>query len=375
MIRKLIFSALLSIALLLMAACGGGSAPASSGDTGSSGDVPAAPASSGANTGAAPPPAARPTPAPASTEAPPENVTREIKDISGRLDTLKSYRLLFTFSFEGKDEQGKSQNGSIEILQEVIKESNDQHMRMTGSGDTAQGDVFEFFQVGGTSYIYSSEGQDKKQCVGFSSDSASGAMPGEMFTPSDIVGGIDKANLVKRGETVNGVVTDHYTFDEGGVSFGSFTNASGDVWVAQDGEFLVKYLGKATGKSDLMGQKAEGTFTWEYNINDINKVEAIELPKECENQQQADDIPLPDNATEKGRFGGISTFKSPDAPADVAAFFKKELPAQGWAAGEESALGDLVTLKFTKDDRELSITITKDEKGGTSVLITENKQS
>ena len=51
------------------------------------------------------------------------------------------------------------------------------------------------------------------------------------------------------------------------------------------------------------------------------------------------------------------------------------MPAQGWKAGEASAMGDLQTINFSKDNRKLSITITKEEQGGSSVLITEEKGS
>jgi hypothetical protein len=57
----------------------------------------------------------------------------------------------------------------------------------------------------------------------------------------------------------------------------------------------------------------------------------------------------------------------------VAAFYKKQMPAQGWKVGEVSALGDLQMITFSKDNRKLSITITKEERGGSSVLITEEK--
>jgi hypothetical protein len=102
-IRKLLTSTLLILALLFVVGCGGGSASRS-------GNTEAAPtASSGATN-------AQPTAAPqVNTEATPADSTepiepaavgetRDIKDISSSLDGLKSYRLHFSFSFDGKDE-------------------------------------------------------------------------------------------------------------------------------------------------------------------------------------------------------------------------------------------------------------------------------
>jgi hypothetical protein len=166
------------------------------------------------------------------------------------------------------------------------------------------------------------------------------------------------------------------SFDQSAISFGAFASAEGDAWIAQDGGFLVKYVGTATGKNNaLLGKMAEGTFTWEYNVQDANQVEVIDLPKECEGQKPADDIPVPPNATDKNGFGQTLTFKTPDAPADVAAFYKRELTARGWKAGDENAMGELQMLSFSKETRKLSITITKEEQGGSTVLINEEKGS
>jgi hypothetical protein len=69
------------------------------------------------------------------------------------------------------------------------------------------------------------------------------------------------------------------------------------------------------------------------------------------------------------------TFKTTDAPADVAAFYKQQMPKQGWQAGEASELGELQTLNYSKDGRKLSITITKEEQGGSAVIINEAEGS
>ena len=365
MTRNLLRSVVFALALALLAACGGGSPAAT--------DAGATPSSAQDSK----PAADKPTEASEPTEAPEPTAsseTRDITDISGSLDALKSYRLRFTFTFDGKDDQGKAQKGSMEFLQEIIRASKDQHMRYSATGDASQGGgqgVFEYYMVGGSTYIYSPDGQSEQKCIGMTSDQSSQS-PGELFKPSDIVGGLRQAKLAGKGETVNGVKADHYTFDQSDVTFGTFATAKGDVWVAQDGGFMVKYVGTATGKGNMLAAKSgEGTFTWEYNVEDANKVEAIDLPKECAGQQPADDIPTPENATEKASFGKMLTFKSADAPADVAAFYKKALPAQGWQAGETNDLGEMQTLIFTKDSRKLTVTIMKEIASVSSVMINE----
>jgi hypothetical protein len=274
----------------------------------------------------------------------------------------------------GKDDQGKPQKGGMEFVQEIITGSSDQHIRWSATGDAAasspQGS-FEFFQVGGTTYIFSAAGQEAQKCVGMTSGQDTGNMAAA-FKPSDMIGGLKQAKLVGKGETVNGVVADRYAFDQNALSFGTFASAQGEAWIAQDGGYLVKYVGTATGKDTFLSSKsAEGTFTWEYNLTDANHVGAIDLPKECEGQQPADDIPVPESATDKAGFGKLITFKTPEAPVDVAAFYKQRMSKQGWEAGDESGFGDLQTLNYTKEGRKLSITITKEAQGGSTVMISE----
>jgi hypothetical protein len=124
------------------------------------------------------------------------------------------------FSFDGKDQQGKPQKGTMEFIQEVIKASKDRHIRFAATGDatgaSGKGGSFDFYQVGGTTYIYAPEGEGQQKCIGTTSGDNSAGSLAEAFKPSDIIGGLEKARLVGKGETINDVVTDHYSFDGSG---------------------------------------------------------------------------------------------------------------------------------------------------------------
>lgn len=322
-------------------------------------------------------PAAALTAAPTATQpaAPAAAVeeTGSIPDIEAGLESLASYRARYIFSFEGKDADGKEASGSLEFLQEVIAASKDQHVRVssTGMGNNASdSETFEFFTVGGVSYIYGMDDGVAK-CASFSSGE-SASDPTAMFKPGDVLGGLNKARRVEQGVTVNGVKTDRYTFDETGISSGVFSKASGDVWLAQEGNFVVKYVGTATGKMLMFGGDTDGTATWDYQLEAINTLAAIELPEECLAQKPADDIPVPAGATDKAQFGGMITFKTTNTVDQVIEFYQTQMPAQGWTEGEASEFGGMRTLTFTKDDRSLNIMISSGD-DGVSVIITEKK--
>lgn len=355
-------AALIAALVIALAACGGGTRPAPAGDS------PAAQA-----------PAAEPTAVPEPTVAPeptaaPQEEERSLDELGKGLEGLASFRLVFTATFEGA-EAGAAKQGSLEYTQEYIAASGDQRFRIASKGDWAQsgsasGGIFEILRVGGMSYMYNPEQTGDQQCVAFSAEGQDQGPVLDAFKPEAIIGGIENARLVGRGETVNGVKTDHYAVSEGGIGLVGASSAKGDAWIASEGGYLVKYQGTATGKGMFLGPDAEGSFTWAYDLTEVDQLEAIELPEVCAAQQPSGDIPIPDGATEKSTFGTMQTFKTADAPEAVAEFYAGELGALGWTEGERTAAEGMVMMQFTKDARKLSITISKDE-GGSTVMINE----
>jgi hypothetical protein len=363
--RNFRWAAALAIAAVIVAACGGEPAAAPT-QAPTAGDEPASATTTAGGQSAAASEAEATQPAATSAD---EAGTRDIGDLDSNLSSLKSYRMRFAYTFEGKDKDGKEQKGRIEFLQEYIAETKEQHIRMSGMGT---GEAMEFFRVGDVTYIYNAASEGDQKCSSFStSDSASMT---ELMKPGDILGGLNDARLAEKGVTVNGVVADRYVFDETNVGFGGFTAATGEAWVSQDGAYLVKYAGKATGKAGLFGTDAEGAIGWEYNLEDINALGQIALPPECVAAAPADDIPVPASATDKTQFGAMLAFKTKDALADVVAFYRAEMPAKGWTEVVEEGAGaeNMATLNFSKEKRQLSILITTDEEG-TNVIITETK--
>ncbi len=212
-----------------------------------------------------------------------------MRAVDAGLDKLKSYQVNFTYGFDGKDEQGKTQKGSFTLLQDVITGSKDSHIKFTGlsalggiptGASTGAGDTFEMFQVGDTAYLNMGGTGPGAGCMGVPAGAAqsSSAMAPK---PSDMLSGFSGAKLAKRNDTVNGISADQFDFDQSSFGTGTFTSAKGSVWIAQDGGYVVKYTGQATGKEALFGKGTEGTYTWEYDLQNVNKIASIALPDQC----------------------------------------------------------------------------------------------
>ncbi len=88
-------------------------------------------------------------------------------------------------------------------------------------------------------------------------------------------------------ETVNGVLTDHYTFKVtklGSESGAEVVANSGEYWVAKDGQYLVKYVVLMETRTAPAGSAQAEAVHVEVNIDltEINQPVEITLPAECQ---------------------------------------------------------------------------------------------
>jgi hypothetical protein len=276
---------------------------------------------------------------------------------------LKSYRIRFTFSFDGKLSDGEALKGTAEFLQEAIAETNEQRVRFSSTRqDAKKGEdktTVDRFIVGNVNYYFVAEGDGQGQCISISSDAPT-TQQLAIFKPSDLIGNPQGLRLTEQGVTVNGIRTDRYAVEA--------PDLKGEAWVAQEGDFVVKYTGEFSGKTPLF-DGADGKATWEYQL-EPDAVSKIELPEACIAQKPADDIPVPASATDKSQFGNVISFRSSESPQKVADFYKAEMPKLGWTQRDASEAGDLFLLTFTKDGRTVNITVNKNKEGtGSGVLI------
>ena len=362
-------------AALILSACGGGAAPAPSG-----GAKPAP-------TEAAKQPVSKPTEKPADKPAQPPvdqptadagNNTDAINltDVTSGLESLNSYETEFTMTFEGKDDAGQPKTGTMSFTEEFVKNPPAKRTTINGFGAMLGGtspvtqtdeNVIQTIQVGGKEYF-----QMGTMCT--QSTSKEGPTANATFNPSDVMGGLHGAQLIGT-ETVNGVPAAHYKSDVKGLDTLGYLNAQGEFWVAQPGDFVVKYLFEATGKDKFLGNSnSEGTIKWVYEVKQVNQPIDIQAPKDCSGA--AEDIPMMADAADQSAFGGTSMYTTPSTFKDVVAFYEKEMKAKGWQAKEDGGMSaEGVSMQsYTKDARTVQVMITSDSSGKTSVVITEEKK-
>jgi hypothetical protein len=280
-------------------------------------------------------------------EAPEEEENVSLSSITDGLQSLDSYRAHFLMTFEGStgSEEGEE---TLEMDMESTRDPSAQRIIFRG-GEVGVGEGFESVRIGDQQYVVFGEGQ----CMSSSAED-SDALDTELFKLEDVVGGLDNAHRVRPDDTINGVRCRHYTFDEKGVAWAAFTRAQGEVWIAVDGNYVVKYVVDAEGKNPVTGD--EGHVEWEYEISDVNQSFTIEPPAGCEAAES--EFPIMSDATNLTTMGGMVSYESSSSFDDVKSFYEEQMPAAGWSdTGDSFVTSDSAMLSFTKDGRTATVTV------------------
>jgi len=279
----------------------------------------------------------------------------ELSSVTSGLQSLDSYRANFKMAVTDTA-GGGTEEWAYEMDMEVVRDPFAQHMVIQGVA--AEG-VFEMFQIGDQRFISLGEGQ----CISTSAEGE--AMDAEMFEPGDVIGGLSNARRVRPDQDVNGIRCRHYKFNETALVWRGFTKAEGEVWVAVEGEYVVKYTLQAEGKDPASGK--EGHLDWVYEIRDVNEPITIEPPAGCAATES--EYPIMPDATDMTTMQNMVMYTSASSLDDVLAFYKEQMPANGWSETGDSFTSEGTAMQsYTKEGVTVSLTLTEQD-GKVSVLI------
>ncbi len=227
------------------------------------------------------------TPAPENSVTTPETLPASggssitVSSLNSGLENLINYQANFVYEVKGKNENGKDVDGVIIIASKKMTASGDSYYRLAGNAITASTGSFEAYSVDKNSYLVGSLGGSAPACF----NKATMGSSSNNFTqvePDTFLDEITHAQLVSNGETVNNVATDHYQLDQSSIHNGAYKSGKGDLWIAQNGGFVVKLHMEVNGKGSVWGDMIDGVISWDYNVTNINTLDGIQLPKECQ---------------------------------------------------------------------------------------------
>ena len=292
-----------------------------------------------------------------SGEVPPPEVA------SDALEGLDSYRGRIVW-------QWTSEEGTPEYMEMEIEETRDPPAKRYVIN--AEGESMEWIQIGDTTWICSDGSciqsqQNEEMTAAF----GQGPMIFGLENASEFLEGTEYEYLGQ--ETVNGVRTRHYILTPSPMMLmpltaGEVDDIHSEVWIANESG-LPAYMARFTfsWKGTHEGEAGSGEYT--FDIYDVNVDITIEPPEEA-GSGLPEDIPLYPNATNVVTMEAMATFTSPDDPATVADFYRTELATLGWNPETDESMGGIIMQTWTKEGRQLTLTISPMEEG-CSVLIGE----
>ncbi|MEM7113940.1 MAG: hypothetical protein AAF614_16010 [Chloroflexota bacterium] len=109
----------------------------------------------------------------------------------------------------------------------------------------------------------------------------------EIVSPDTLLTNLDQAERILPNETINGILTEHYLFDETALAdeTSELEWAEGHLYIAADDGYLVKMVIDGEGSVMMIdgAQMENGRLHVEYDLTNIDVPVEIELPEGCVN--------------------------------------------------------------------------------------------
>ena len=266
------------------------------------------------------------------------------------LADLSSYKATLRLSFNGTQAGQPSQWSHTYVM--LANQENAAHqvtIEATG-GDPAPVLMLE---MNGVSYEFNGENNCTASITEPDSSLTATWEPAGFLSP--IIGA-----EAAEGETINGLGTDQYTFDERALGESGFSQSTGQVWVASETGVVIRYLLTTKAGADYFGEGVDGTLTSEYNLTDINQLVLIELTSGCPGGLV--EAPLLPDAQSVRRLPGVTIYSTAGSIQDGLAFYLEQLPALGWSATGDPAITDSMGVaNFVQGEQQLSVIVTSSE--------------
>ncbi len=285
-------------------------------------------------------------------------------DTRAGLAELSSYKATLALSFDGTRDGQPSQWSKTYVML-TAKEPAERQLTIEKSGDISDVAAVLFAERDGAAY----ERRGEQACNANAIEQ--GNSLSNRLEPAGFLNGVIGADEVG-AESVNDAAASHYTFNERAFGQLDIAQSTGEMWVASDGGYIVKYVVTTKGDASYFGEGIEGTLTWDYELTDVNAPATFALPADCP-AGMVDAPQLPD-ASNILNMPSILSYDTASSLADAATFYQNQIPGLGWKLSGEPAITETTTqMEFTKENQTMTVIIVGDT--GTNVeILLENVQ-
>jgi hypothetical protein len=173
-------------------------------------------------------------------------------------------------------------------------------------------------------------------------------------------------------ETVNGIASDVFTIDGGALGLSGDTHATGRVWIARAGGYVVRYEVTTDGGAAYFGEGISGTLTTRYELTDVNATVSIDLPADC--PPGLIDAPMPTDARVIESLPGFLRFTTAMSVDKAAALYRDTSLAFAWRANRTAAISKtFAALSFDRAGVVIDVLVTKGQSGTEVEIVAHRK--
>lgn len=338
-----------------------------------------APATERQPTATAVPPTATPVPEgekkaslPTATPALMEPVEEKL-EVAEIPEWLETYRTLLTIGWK-RTQEDKTTSGSAEIRGEYIADPLSERIVIASAEEGEEPQTMEWIAIEKTTWLNTGEGWMQMQT---DEQQALATFGFGFWDAMEFFGDMEDYQRIRPDKEVNGVLCEHYAFDERALaemlapSVGGVTAATGEAWISKEDRFVVKYIWHVEGEK-VGPAGGAGTADWSWEIYDINRPITIEPPAAEEIGPAAGELPMMPDAQVTVSMGGMIMYTTASPVEDVVAFYETEMPSAGWTQeGETTRTGSMAMTQFTKEGQSVNMMVVPAEEGsGSQVTLT-----
>ncbi len=273
-------------------------------------------------------------------------------DPSG-LDALDSYSLVLRLSFKGmRDGQAVD---STDIYTHTVSRAPAAQFTTVQTTDP-DGKPLRLLYGSIGQVRYTQGGADQPCRVRWGEAAAAGGAlnPAQMLKPA--LRGKEAGR-----ETVNGIPTRHYTLTASSFDPVLQANASGDLWIAETGDYVVRYLLRVQGDEAYYGAGVQGEQTTALELTDVGAKKPVVPPAGC--PPPFIDFPVMTDATQVVRTPWGVSYRTGAGLDKTAAFYKEQMKALGWVlepGGSGSSSRRFLEFSLAKEQKGAYISLTVD---------------
>ncbi len=204
----------------------------------------------------------------------PAKVTRfgQLWSALGRLDSYRSHTV---YRWEGTA-AGQPVKGSLTIDGAYVRQPPAQHVTVTSVENGGEPAVFETIRISDT--IWFKVGDRWTQMPADPPVPFGQGPRFEALSPEAILSRLRSAERVQPDLRVNSILCHHYTFDESDLEGDVFSRAEGELWIAKEGGFVVRFRLRGWGGEVIIAD-GQGTVDISAEVRDVDEEVRIEAPE------------------------------------------------------------------------------------------------